>query len=197
MTPSERADNDYLTVNDLKNHIHCPRFPYYENCLPDVRPRTYKMDAGEEAHVRERERARRRTLSAYGLPAGERLFNVRIQCPLLGLSGELDELVISEGVYLPVDYKLSHRANDSFAVQVAAYALLVESHFQTRVETAYIYLIPLRTMYPVAVTAALRGLIVSSLESIRATIRSERMPPPPPKRAICRDCEFRRFCNDV
>ena len=199
--PLDSQASDDLTVTDLKQYTHCARFAYHENVLPEVRPRTYKMEAGEEAHVRERERARRRTLAQYGLPEGERHFNLRIHCPDLGLRGELDELVIApSGVYLPVDYKLSTKVSDSFRVQIAAYALLVESRFKAegaRVETGYLYLIVPRSLHPVPITEALRTQVRASLTAIRDILRREQLPPPPRARAKCRDCEFRRFCNDV
>lgn len=202
MLPSDErdqaVDGRYLTVTDLKNFAHCARFSFYEHCWPDCRPRTYKMDAGEEAHARERERARRRTLSAYGLPAGARAFNVRLSDPALQLVGELDELVITpDQHYLPVDYKLSMRVNDSFKLQVVAYAMLVEAAFQTTIETGYVYLIAPRTMHPVPVDAAQRALVRSMLATIRDLIDRESMPAPAKPRSKCKSCEFRRFCNDV
>jgi CRISPR-associated exonuclease Cas4 len=191
-------DAEYLTVTDVKNHAHCARFTFYEQCWPAVRPRTYKMDAGEEAHERERERARRRTLRAYDLPAGERQFAVRVACARLRLRGEIDELVITpEGGYLPVDYKLSTKVSDSFAAQITAYAMLVESQFGVRVETGYIYLLIPRTMAPVTITPERREAVRDMLARMRGIMDGEVMPPPPRARAKCRDCEFRRFCNDV
>ncbi|MEP7287800.1 MAG: hypothetical protein ABI947_18755 [Chloroflexota bacterium] len=61
---------DDLTITLIKQYTYCPRVVYYETCTPDVRPRTYKMDAGTMAHERERQRAARRTLSAYQVPEG-------------------------------------------------------------------------------------------------------------------------------
>jgi CRISPR-associated exonuclease Cas4 len=189
---------DYLTVTDLKNYAHCPRFTYYEHCLPDVRPRTYKMDEGSEEHERERERARRRTLRAYDLPAGERQFNVRVQCDTLRLRGEIDELVITpDGARMPIDYKLSRKVNESFALQLTAYAMLLESMHGTVVESGFIYLMTPRTMQPIPITAERRSAVQSAMIAARLIIAAERMPPPPKARAKCRDCEFRRFCNDV
>lgn len=189
---------DYLTVTDLKNYAHCPRFVYYEHCLPTVRPRTYKMDEGNEEHEHERERARRRTVRAYDLPAGERQFNVRVQCDMLRLRGEIDELVITpEGTLIPVDYKLSHKVNELFAIQLTAYAMLLESIYHVTIDTGYIYLITPRKMESVQITVQRRATIYAMLEAARAIITSEYMPPPPKAHAKCRDCEFRRFCNDV
>jgi len=193
-----QADLDYLTVTDLKNHAHCPRFTYFEHCLPAVRPRTYKMDEGDEAHERERARANRRTLRAYGLPAGERQFNVRVQSAALRLRGEIDELVITpDRTFIPVDYKLSRKVSDSFAVQLTAYALLLEAMHGVTVETGYIYLMVPRQMTPVPITPKLRTTVHTLIAAARRLVASEQMPPPTAARAKCRDCEFRRFCNDV
>ncbi|MHB8625280.1 MAG: CRISPR-associated protein Cas4 [Aggregatilineales bacterium] len=195
---AHEVDSHYLTVTDLKNFAHCARFSFYEHCWPDARPRTYKMDAGEEAHVRERERARRRSLSAYGLPAGERSFNVRLSDPVLQLVGELDELVVTpDKRFLPVDYKLSMHVNESFKIQVVAYAMLVEAAFKTTVTEGYVYLIAPRTMHPVTIDAGQRAAVRSMLATIRELIGREAMPAPAKPRSKCKACEFRRFCNDV
>lgn len=187
-----------ITATHVKDHAHCPRYTYYNFCLPDTRPRTYLMDAGREAHERERERARRRTLRMYGLPEGERHFAVHLASPALGMTGQLDELVITpQAEYLPVDYKLSSRVNESFTAQIVAYALLIEAQFNTTVRTGYIYLIIPRTLHPVAITQEKRSEVHALLAEIRAVRIGEKMPPPTHVRARCHDCEFRRFCNDV
>ncbi len=54
-----------LTVTDLKQYAYCPCIFFYQQCLPDVRPTTYKMEAGVEAGRGEKVRAERRTLAAY------------------------------------------------------------------------------------------------------------------------------------
>jgi len=189
---------DALFVTDLKNYAHCARFPYFERCWYGVRPRTYMMDAGEEAHLEEKARARRRTLWAYGLPEGERLFQVRVYSPALNLVGVIDELVRApNGIYHPVDYKLSERVTPSFELQIAAYALLVEAQFSAHVERGYLYLIGRRELHPVVIDADRRRAVIEAVTTIREYIEREQMPPPVAQRAKCRACEWRRFCNDV
>jgi len=63
-------------VTDLKQFAYCPRVVYYSYCLPLIRPVTYKMEAGREAHLDEKGREERRSLRAYGLREGERSFNL-------------------------------------------------------------------------------------------------------------------------
>jgi CRISPR-associated exonuclease Cas4 len=198
MVSFSETPTHYLQVTDLKNYAHCPRIVYFEKCWPDIRPRVYAMDAGDEAHAEERARAKRRKLTMYGLPDGERRFNLRLEDPALGLVGVLDELVIGPGpVYYPVDYKLSNKVTNSFAWQITAYALLIEAHFGTPVATGYIFLLGHRQLEAVPVTAALRAQVRAGMAHIRQMAEREQMPPPVRERAKCRACEFRRFCNDV
>jgi len=197
-TDSDGTPQPWLVVTDLKNYAHCPRIPYYEQCLPDVRPRTFAMDAGEDAHIEERARARRRTLWAYGLPQGERQFNVRLSDPTLGLIGIIDELVTTpDGVRLPVDYKLSEKVTESFALQVVAYAMLLEAAHGGVVPQGYVYLIGERRLHTIPVTDADRETVRLALAHIRQMVNDEAMPPPVAQRPKCRACEWRRFCNDV
>ncbi len=191
-------ENRWLfTVTDLKQYMYCPRILFYQTCLPDVRPITYKMQAGVEAHVDERQRASRRSTRWYGLPEGERLFDVWVQSPTLGLSGQIDEVVQTESEIVPVDYKMAQRVGEHYKIQLAAYAMMLEETRQTQVRRGIIYLIPLRKANEVPITRALRQRVLSTLETMRAIAERETMPEPTEWRQRCADCEFRRFCNDV
>ena len=44
-------------VVDLKQYVYCPRIVYYHHCLPQVRPVTFKMEAGLAAQDEEEVRA--------------------------------------------------------------------------------------------------------------------------------------------
>lgn len=205
--PTDAAASEHtgwlLKVTDLKQFAYCPRIPYYHYCLPEVRPTTYKMDAGIRAQDRAEERERRRSLRAYGLTEGERHFNVSITSGQLGVSGQID-LVIKHAVngedrLVPVDYKLSRRdPGRHFKLQLACYALLLEEVWELPVEDGFLYLIPARRAVRVPITTRLRNDVRRQLAEIRALVLAERMPPVPPRqRSRCVDCEFRRFCNDV
>lgn len=191
-------DDLLLTVTDVKQMDYCARVTFYEHCLPHVRPRTYKMDAGHAEHEAERKRSARRNLSAYGLPEGRRTFDVLINSPQLGLIGLLDEVItLPDGRRIPVDYKLTKKASRNYQLQIAAYALLLESDGAPTVQQGYLYLIPAKKLITVAISASLRESVMERLSQIREMITYERMPPPTEVNTRCQDCEFRRFCNDV
>lgn len=193
-----------LEVTDLKQWCHCPRIVFYRYCLPRIRPITGKMEEGILRHHEEPEREERRSLRSYGLTEGERHFDVVLRSPTLGLSGRLDLLIITPGKDAPgaegiiVEYKLSDRKpGPHVKLQLAAYALLVETLWNIPVQRGFLYLLPLRRAEPIALNSRLKNRVRETILAIRAMIEGEVLPPPPVHQAICVSCEFRRFCNDV
>ncbi len=188
-------------VSDLKQWVYCPRILYYARCLPDVRPTTYKMEAGAEAGRGEVAREERRSLQAYGLMEGEREYNVLLSSERLGLRGEVD-LVITTGEgeareLIPVDYKLARQAGPHFKLQLAAYGLLLEEARGLPARRGFLYYLPLRRAEEVRLDARLRQKLEASVEEMRGMLESEKMPPATAQIRKCVACEFRRFCNDV
>lgn len=192
----ERGE-EMVTISLLKQYVYCPRVVYYETCTPGVRPHTYKMLAGNEAHDRERERAARRTLTAYQIPTGERHFDVRLLSPKLNLSGLIDEVVLTPDEAIVVDYKLAGWTGENHIIQLGAYSLMVEEAFAFPVYRGFIYLLNPRRFESVPIDEALRNSVLETLKSIDRIRLYEYMPPPVDQPNKCTSCEFRRFCNDV
>jgi CRISPR-associated exonuclease Cas4 len=193
-----------LEVTDLKQYTCCPRIVFYRYCLPRVRPVTYTMEEGIRAHEEEEGREERRSLRTYGLERGERVFHLSLQSARLGLTGSIDLAIATPSRQAPdaeaivVEYKLSEKkAGPHFALQLAAYALLVEEAWQIPVKRGFLYSIPLRRAGLIPITAPLRRKVLHTVEQIRCMVEQERMPPPPKSQYRCVTCEFRRFCNDV
>ncbi len=199
--PDETHDTPFR-VSELKQWAYCPRVVYYAHCLPDVRPITWNMKAGEQAGRRAEEREIRRSLRRYGLQQAHREFRLYLASARLGLRGIADLVLFvgekgQEDELIPVDYKLSHKAEAHTRLQVAAYALLLEETYGVKVQRGFLYLIPRRQAVEVRLTASLRRKVLETLEAMQAMLWSERMPPKTARNAQCAVCEFRRFCNDV
>ena len=188
-------------VTDLKQWVYCPRILYYHMCLPDVRPVTYKMEAGTEAGQDEEGREARRSLRAYGLREGRREFNVRLVSDRYGLRGAVDMVIWLEqpgaGEVIPVDYKLSNIAGEHFKLQLMAYGLMLEEFSGLPARQGFLYEIPKRRAEKVMLDQRLRDKLLMTLDAMHRTLRTETMPAPTPNRNKCLACEFRRFCNDV
>ena len=186
-----------FTITDLKQYTYCPRVFYYQVCLPHIRPMTYKMQAGVEAHADEPKRALRRSFEPYGAQEGKRHFDVALQSKALGLTGLVDEVVETATELMPVDYKLARKVGYHYKIQLTAYALLLEEAYERTVKSGFIYLIPRQKTVEVTITPKLRRQVRRMLREMRKIAETEHMPPPTDWRQRCADCEFRRFCNDV
>ena len=188
-------------VSDFKQWVYCPRVLYYLYCLPDVRPVTYKMRAGTEAGEHTEELEERRSLRAYGLSQGERQYNVALSSMKLGLRGKADMVIRTDeggaGEVIPVDFKDSDKAGPHFALQLVAYALLLEEAWGCEVRRGFLYMIPLRHAEEVRIDRRLRARFANALAQMMTMLNKETMPEPTPQLNKCVVCEFRRFCNDV
>ena len=187
-------------VIDLKQYSYCPRVLYYHTVLPQVRPVTYKMEAGVVAHEVAEGRERRRSLRSYGVPAGERFFNVGLQSAELGLSGELDMVIETATELIPVDYKNTAKIGKHFKLQLMAYGRLLETAWPGPAKTVsrgFLYLIPQRKAVEVRFTAPLRRQLAAAMVALGQIAHQQQMPQPVAHVGQCVDCEFRRFCNDV
>jgi len=181
---------------------------YYTYCLPLIRPTTFKMEAGAQAHETASDLERRRSLKAYRLNDGEREFNVWLESAELGLRGRVDMVITRLGVPLsgetgvggeiiPVEYKDSPgRGGPGWVLQLAAYGLMLESARGLAVLRGFVYYIPQRRAREFALTAEIKARVRAVVEAMRDMVEHERMPPPVSQRK-CAACEFRRFCNDV
>lgn len=196
------TDPDPFTfrVTDLKQYIYCPRILYYHIVLPQVRPVTYKMEAGIAAHQQAEKREKRRSLRTYGLDNGRRYFNVPLYSPSLSLSGEVDMVIETEAELIPIDYKHTQKIGPHFRLQLAAYGRLLaaaDPKSELVVRRGFLYLIPTRKAVEVRFTSKVEQQLDDALATMQQIACRQRMPGPVSNRRRCVDCEFRRFCNDV
>lgn len=192
-----------LEVTDLRQMQMCARVVWYRHCLPAIRPITSLMEQGTRHHQCEVGREERRSLRSYGLTEGERFFDVPLRSERLGLRGRVDLVVAvprraaADSSLVVVEYKDSEQVGPHMRLQLAAYALLLEEEWHLPVMEGFIYLLPLRRAERVPLTPTVRRKVVQTVDAVHTAIAHEQMPPPPKSRALCGQCEFRRFCNDV
>ncbi len=187
-----------LTVTDVKQWLYCPRVVFFTYCLPVPRRATFKMQDGKAEHERTSDLEERRSLRAYGLAQGERVFSVALSSRSLALSGHLDMLILTDSEAMPVEFKSTRRIpGRNHRHQLAAYALLIEDSWHKPVWRAFFYLIPTRRAAAVEIQPEEKQRVLRAVQDIRAMLAAERMPPPTRKRSRCVDCEYRLYCADV
>ena len=204
MTPGELATVDdapallHLAVSDVRQHVYCPRIPYFRlGARVPFRFVTGAMQEGILEHQRTEALEQRRSLRAYGLTDGERLFEVRLRSERLALGGRVDMVICRAAEVIPVEFKNSRAGLGlHHKYQLTAYATLVEDHFGLPVRRAFVYFIPLKQAQEVAITPAMRAYTKRVLNEIRTGVARERMPAGTRVLGRCRVCEFLPYCND-
>jgi CRISPR-associated exonuclease Cas4 len=88
------SDMVLIDVTDIKQYVCCPRLVYYRYCLPHIKPLTYSMEVGIQAHHQEEEREARRGLRIYGIEQAERLFHYPVTSEALQIKGRIDLVLI-------------------------------------------------------------------------------------------------------
>ena len=187
-----------ITPTELRQHHYCPRVVFFERCTPVRRRETVLMTHGREKHQAELEKERRRTLSRYELTGGERRYDVRLTNAAIGLTGELDLLIVNGVQAFPVEFKHTLRPPDpGHKLQLCAYALLVEAELGLSCPHGYWHSSRTRQTHVIVFDTRLRNRTRAAIQDVRAFIAAERCPAPTAQTVKCLECELRNFCGDT
>ncbi|KEF34475.1 CRISPR-associated protein Cas4 [Deinococcus sp. RL] len=187
-----------VTPTELRQHHYCPRVVFFERCTPVRRRETVLMTYGREKHQAELLKERRRTFSRYELTEGERRYDLRLTSPALGLTGELDLLIVDGTRAFPVEFKHTSRPPDpGHKLQLCAYALLVEAELNLTCPHGYWHSSRTRQTHTIPFDTRLRNRTRAAIATVRGFIQAEQCPPPTAQPVKCLECELRNFCGDT
>lgn len=187
-----------ITPTELRQHHYCPRVVFFERCTPVKRRETVLMTYGREKHQSELRKERQRTLSKFDLTEGERRYDVRLTNIALGLTGELDLLIVSGPQAHPVEFKHTSRPPDpGHKLQLCAYALLVEAELGLNCPQGYWHSSRTRQTHTILFDTRLRNRTKAAIATLRSFIQAERCPPPASQTVKCLECELRNYCGDT
>lgn len=131
-----------ITPSDVIEHLYCPRFTYFMNCLNIAQHEElrYKVIKGRELHER-----REKTNVDYlrkKLGCVDKGISVYIASKTLGVRGVIDEILhLSDGTLAPLDYKYAEYNDytfDTHRVQSTLYAILIMENYQKPVNKGFI-----------------------------------------------------------
>ena len=131
-----------LTPSEIIEHLYCPRFTYFMNCLniPQHEEKRYKVLKGRELHER-----REKTNVDYlrkRLGVIDKEVCVYIASKELRVRGVIDEVLhLSDGTLAPLDYKYTEYTDFTFQthkVQSTLYAMLIMENYKKPVNRGYI-----------------------------------------------------------
>jgi CRISPR-associated exonuclease Cas4 len=112
----------------------------------------------------------------------------------LGLVGRADVVeLLSDGSVEPVEYKSGVRHGRNAEIQMCAQALCLEEMLETEVRRGHVWYAGLRRRHTIEIDVELRSLTIATIEAVRSTMRSGRLPPAvnDPR---CGECQLRGYC---
>ncbi|MHA1380734.1 MAG: CRISPR-associated protein Cas4 [Candidatus Helarchaeota archaeon] len=184
----------YLTSEDMRQYVYCPRVIYFRYVM-HIRPQsTFKMTRGEEIHEKE---VRKKSKDIEGQLT--KYYNLYIQDRELNIAAILDYLEFDGTQATPVDIKTGHCYQDPISdhhlAQLLFQAILVEMKFKIAVNKVKVVYKKDRSerTYPVSVDDKVK--ILKNINKIRNIVKNEMIPPPTPNAAKCVDCEFWNYCQ--
>lgn len=191
-----------LAVSDLQALSFCRRSAYFRVRLGLRPPPTPRMLEGKAVERRTVQRETRRTPARYDVGAARRAFAVRVISHRLGLSGIVDELLETPSGPIPVEIKSgTNRGLASHRDQVLAYAAALEESRGVQVPLGFLVYVGLRadetTVHPVHNTPSRRRRVERLAAELHRISATDALPRPTADRSRCRQCDFRRHCEDV
>lgn len=132
----------YLTPSEVIEHLYCPRFTYFMNCLsiPQHEEQRYKVLKGRELHE-ERKKINKEYLRKK-IGCIRRDFDVYMASPRYCIRGIVDEVLhLVDGTLAPFDYKFAEykeRLFQTYRCQSALYALLIKENYDREVKRGYV-----------------------------------------------------------
>ena len=184
-----REDGDPIPLSALQHWCYCPRqcgLIHLEQAFAD----NVHTARGQAVH------------RLVNMPGYEMQEGVKVERALplwsdrLGLIGKADLVEFHpDGRIFPVEFKHGRRRQKRHDdVQLAGQALCLEEMLNRPVTQGAIYHASSRRRREVAITPALRELVVETAEAIRAMLASGRLPPPV-NDARCRECSLHEICE--
>ncbi len=196
--PTTQTGVPVLSVNDLKQFHYCPRIVYYHWVMPVRPPATFLMQRGHNQEERFERLEPRRVLNRYGFDEAARHFGLEITAESLGLIGKVDLILEGPDRVAVVEFKATaSRLAENWELQLCAYGLLSEEHFQRPCPIGFMILNDREECVEVELNDALREQTLSVLKQARVLVMRQEFPDPTSVRARCVQCEYRNFCGDV
>ncbi|MHB1669855.1 CRISPR-associated protein Cas4 [Thiomonas sp.] len=183
------ATDDPIPLSALQHWVYCPRqcgLIHLEQAFED----NIHTARGQAVH-------RLVDAPGYEIKAGVK---VERSLPLwsdrLGLIGKADLVEFHpDGTVFPVEFKHGRKRQKTHDdIQLAAQAMCLEDMLGRPVPLGAIYHASSHRRREVAITPALRDLVIETAEAIRAMLRAGILPPPVFD-ARCRECSLKDICQ--
>ena len=190
-----------IPVSELRQHCFCPRIPYFHLLMQLPAEGRPWLSQGISYYKRTEMLSKRRNLSHYELTKSSFVFeaDIRLYDPDLGLHGICDGVIrTAEGNIYPLEFKVNENASRTpgAAIQLAAYAMLLESREGRSITRGFIIAGDRGKTFAVDIDLALRENVLKTADAIRKACESALLPASAATDKKCCQCEYANHCAD-
>ena len=141
--------------------------------------------------------------NVYGVELWERLSpkiisELSIESDTLQLKGIIDRIEVYENSYVPVELKTGKMPKDgvwpNHRIQIAAYAMLLEEKFQTKVKEGFVNYLDAKESRRIAINPFMREEITQLINEIQILLKNSYPPKYSENRNKCAGCGLRETC---
>src|SRR5487761_1958936 len=194
-----------MPVRRLNNYVYCPRLFYFqwvENILQESADTVAGSHVHRNVDAPSRLEDEKAKALSENLPEGAKLRSLRLESETLGIVGVMDLVEGGPDGAQIVDYKKGsarrtsegeREAREPEAIQVGAYALLLQEH-GVKVSGAVIYYAAEKQRVPVAIDEELLSKTRQAISDAKRMASSGSCPPPLKNDARCLGCSAYPIC---
>lgn len=188
-----------ITTSDVVEHLFCPRFTYFMNCLriPQHEDLRYLVLKGREIH--ENRARENRDYLRKKIACVKKEIGVYLASPRIRVRGMVDEvLTLADGTMAPLDYKYTEYRDYLFRThkyQSVLYALLIQEIYKKPVVKGYVcYIRDGVTLREIVYTPGDFRYILNVVNEIFQIIQMGWYPKGTSFRNRCVDCCYKNIC---
>ncbi len=125
---------------------------------------------------------------------------IKITSEKLGLTGVIDQLHVYNHGKVPFELKTGRMPQEGVwpghRIQLVAYALLVEEHFNEPVKEGYVRYLDFHATRPIMINPLMKEEIIGLAKEVRALLTSHQLPDFCENKNKCASCGLRATCHD-
>lgn len=188
-----------ITVSDVLEYMFCPRFIYYMHCLniSQYEGRRFKVQTGRDVH--EKKRIANPDYLRKKLGVCGRCQEVYLSSEKYHIKAIVDDvLTFTDGTMGPFEYKFSEfkgKIPETYEMQLAFQALLIQEIYHTRVTRGYICFVRSQNVIKeVIISEDMIDLLGGVVQDILGIIQEGYYPKKTIITTRCDDCTYRKIC---
>ena len=125
---------------------------------------------------------------------------IRIESGNLNLKGIIDQLEIYPAGIVPIDLKTGKMPNEgvwpSHKIQVAAYAMLAEEHFNQEIKEGFVHYLDHKEKRHIAMNPFLKQEIKDLIKKVESILNSKKLPEIVSNLNKCANCGLKDICGN-